>query len=309
MILNQGIYAMFSEPSPSNIKRALVTGATSHLGEKLVNRLLSDGAVVHCLARPSSDLGALENTSAIVHRYDGSYDHMQAIAGEAAPDVVFHLASRYLRTHHADQIDDLIASNVSLGVQLLEALAKLNGCRFINAGSYFQYLDGPEYHPVNLYAATKQAFQDILAYYHEAHDIDVTMLILFDIYSRNDPRPKLMTALRDALKSGSPQPMTGADIKVDLIYIDDVVDALIHSACTDIGVGPYAVSGGTRHSLREVVKVFEDIGQKPINCQWGEFSLAPRTPVKPWDGPSLPGWTARIDLKAGVTRMLKEERS
>ena len=75
---------------------------------------------------------------------------------------IIHLASLYLASHRPDQVADLVNANILLGTSLLEA-AKLAGVRwFLNTGTIWQNYQSPEcsdeYHPVNLYAATKQAF-------------------------------------------------------------------------------------------------------------------------------------------------------
>ena len=50
-------------------------------------------------------------------------------------------------------------------MRLVEALAQ-GGCgTFVNTGSAWQHVDGEPYRPKSLYAATKQAFEDIVHFY------------------------------------------------------------------------------------------------------------------------------------------------
>ena len=50
-----------------------------------------------------------------------------------------------------------------------------------------------EYLPLNLYAATKKSFQDILKYYENTYkSVKFYNLFLHDIYGENDQRDKII---------------------------------------------------------------------------------------------------------------------
>ena len=69
-----------------------------------------------------------------------------------------------------------MSSNITFGTQLVEAMVA-NGCyQFVNTGTSWQHYENDEYNPVNLYAATKQAFEDILRYYVETSALRVITL-------------------------------------------------------------------------------------------------------------------------------------
>jgi len=231
-------------------------------------------------------------------------ESMNAIMADSAPDAVCHLATQYLREHAPDQVSSLIESNVLFGAQVLEAMKQSGVRRLIHPATFFQFFDSDDYRPVNLYAATKQAFEDILAYYVDAHGFQATALVLYDIYGPGDWRRKLMAAICDALRNETPLSLAAPDMVMDLVYVDDVVDALIHTMDTGITGGPYAVSGGKRHTLREVVAAFEAIGNRKINSQWNAFPVPSRNPAEPWSGPALPDWQAGVSLEDGIRRFL-----
>ncbi len=300
---------MSLENSPSSSDRVLVTGATSYLGSRFVRRLLSEQHEVHVIVRPTSDRGrlGLPADNLTVHEYNGSIDSLLTIMNESRPDVVVHLATQYLRDHDPDQVDALVGANILFGVQLLEAMRQTEVKRLINPTTFFQFFDSTGYRPVNLYAATKQAFQDILAYYVDAHGFEATTLVLYDVYGPGDWRQKLMAAIIAAQNNGSSLPLVSPDMIMDLVYVSDVVDAFVHAMNAGITGGPYAVSSGQRHTLRDIVGAFEEVGNRQIDCKWDAFAVPSRNPTEPWNGPALPGWQAKVSLNDGVQQFLNQE--
>src|SRR5690606_40584249 len=67
----------------------------------------------------------------------------------------------------------------------------------INTSSYSQHVNQEHYNPNSLYAATKQAYEDILRFY--STKLNIINLVLFDNFGPNDPRPKIMNLLYKSL--------------------------------------------------------------------------------------------------------------
>lgn len=301
------------------MKCAFVTGASSFLGINLVRRFLDAGIAVHALVRSTTDRVPFERMTrgATLHEHDGTLASINAAFDACEPQVVFHLATKYLRQHRPEDIDDLIEANIRFGAQLLEAMVSAGIKRLVNTGSAFQHfeVEGDDaYRPLNLYAATKQAFDDILAFYADAHGVKSVTLKLFDVYGPGDSRPKLMTAVREAQLTGTPLPLPGDDgIELDYAYVDDVVDAFVHAAQlleTDpepVAGRSFAVSSGHRHTFEEIIAAFEAVDGRPVKRAWGSYTMPERVIRNPWRGPSLPGWRATTSLKDGIRRMLSAE--
>ena len=178
-------------------KSALITGATGYIGSNLARKLLANGWLVNIIVRPKASykLIDLDLGNVVVYEHDGSTANMVDIVRDAKPVVVFHLASLFLADHKTENIDDLIDSNIRFSMQLVEAMAR-NGVKYlINTGTSWQHYGNAVFSPVNLYAATKQAFETLLSYYVEVCNLKVITLVLFDTYGPNDPRQKLVQLL------------------------------------------------------------------------------------------------------------------
>ena len=93
----------------------------------------------------------------------------------------------------------------------------------MNTGSYSQHYGGRAYSPVSLYAATKQAFQDILQFYCEVRGLRAVTLELPDTYGPDDKRPKLFSLLDRVARSGETLQMSPGEQLLDLLHVDDVV--------------------------------------------------------------------------------------
>ncbi len=287
------------------VQRAFITGGTGFVGRHLARRLLDEGWKVGLLVRSDEfKQKAWEGGSA--YEYDGSTESVIAAVSQENPAIVFHLASLFLASHNASQVSPLISSNVLLGAQLLEAM-KVCGCKkLVNVGTSWQHYLGGDYDPVCLYAATKQAFEAILAYYANAEAIAAITLKLFDTYGPEDPRPKLITKLREAMIANRPLEMSPGQQLISLVYISDVVNAFVQSAgrllgSSISGLESYVVDADQPVALQDLVHSLEHVCSKKVPVRWGALPYRSREVMQPYrGGKRLPGWLPQVTLEEGL---------
>jgi len=293
-----------------NPRKALITGGTGFIGSALCRRLVTDGWDVHLVVRNESALsqldGILDRVTLGVH--DGSTEGIQAILRKAKPTTVFHLASLFLVEHKPADIEALIKSNIVFGTQLVEAMEANGVYELVNTGTSWQHFESHEYDPVSLYAATKQAFESILTFYVKVTPLRVITLKLFDTYGPNDPRNKLFSLLRRAAKTQVPLAMSPGEQLVDLVYLDDVIEAYLEAARRlsdpEVQQEAYAVSSGCLIRLKELVQIYGRVTGTPVPVEWGSRPYRFREVMIPWNkGASLPGWLPRTNIEEGIRRM------
>lgn len=282
----------------SSNKTGLVTGATGYIGEKLCESLLEVGWSVHVITRPSGgELSAKLRKRVFSHNYDDTFESLVTAVSTSQPNVVFHLASLFIAEHRTEQVPDLIASNVLFGTQLAEACVRKGvGC-FVNTGTSWQHYHTDAYSPVCLYAATKQAFEDILDFYADAFDLNVITLKISDTYGPDDRRPKLVNLLLKVAETGELLGMSPGEQQIDLVHIDDVVSAF-SLAATRLIAGEnqrkherYAVSTGQPVSVCELVRLISEVTDKKLNVVFGNRPYRPREVMRAWKSCDwLPGW-------------------
>ena len=207
----------------------LVTGATGFIGTNLTRELRKQHHLF-ILGQFDGDPEKLGLPGIIMT------DDIQRLADyikDNKIEGVIHLASLYLTVHTPEQVKDLVSSNVYFGTAVLEA-ASLTGCVkwFLNTGSIWQNYNtkGTEYNPVNLYAATKQAFIDMAKYYSDVFGIKFCTLKLCDTYGPNDTRKKIFKLFKDYSESGEVLKMSPGEQLIDLIYITDITAGFTHLA-------------------------------------------------------------------------------
>ena len=290
---------------------ALLTGITGFIGGALAERLLAAGWQVHAVVRPSSDLSSLSvRDQCTFHVHDGSTAGLIEILRQVRPEVVFHLASLFLVDHRPDQVDDLIASNLLFPTQLLEAMVAAGATRLVNAGTNWQHHGTAAYRPVNLYAATKQAFEDLLAFYHDAKGVSAISLKLYDTFGLQDRRRKLIAIVLEAVRSGEALEMSPGEQIIDLTHVDDVADAFLQAADLLTAqetplLTSYFVSG-ERLSLKQLVRLIEETAGTTLRVTFGGRPYRPREVMVPLpaEGHALPGWAPQHTLKAGLLELL-----
>jgi nucleoside-diphosphate-sugar epimerase len=297
--------------SPFNNKRiALVTGATGFIGSRLTRRLAHQGWNVHVVTRQSSRLDCLQDVldRITVHRHDGTTECMAETVQSVTPDTVFHLASLFLSTHRQADVIPLIDSNVAYGTQLVEAMTAVGCKRLVNTGTTWQHYQSTSYRPVCLYAATKQAFEAILAYYVDAAALSVITLQLPDTYGERDRRRKLIPILSEAAETGEILNMSPGEQWIDLVHVDDVVEAyLVAEHLLDSRSSQhsdYLITSGNPLRLRDLVAMYENAVNKTVSIRWGARPYREREVMIPCQhGVVLPGWRPRVSLVDGLRRI------
>jgi nucleoside-diphosphate-sugar epimerase len=301
---------------PSVARCALITGGTGFIGSRLSCRLVLDQWDVHIITRPGADLSQLKpvRDKLTIHAHDGSSEELYRIVDTVKPSVVFHLAAMTLAQHRPVDIVPLLSANLVFGTQLVDAMVAANVHRLVNTSTFWQHYAAATYNPTCLYAATKQAFEVLLQYYVEARELSAISLVLYDTYGPNDPRPKLFKLLTDARITQQPLALSPGEQLVDLVYIDDAVNAYVIAANQLLegvavkGYQRFAVSTGHPVSLKRIVELYQQVSGVGVPVQWGGREYREREVMIPWQGERLPGWIATTELRDGIQRLLECER-
>lgn len=272
----------------------LITGATGFIGKHLVSRLLSDDNNLF-ITLLSNEVNPFNNI--IGFTLDGDYiEKLINFLTTNQVEGIIHLAS-FVQSgeHKTNEIVSLLDTNVKFSTVLLECAVVAKVKWFINTGTFWQHYENKDYSPVNLYAATKQAFESIAQYYIETNKIKFVSLHLSDTYGPNDTRPKIFNLWEKIAKTGETLDMSPGEQIIDISHVDDVVESFIRLAKklynNDVNIENgfvFAVRAPQRYTLRELAKKYEKENNVKLNINWGGRPYRTREVMNPYLGETLP---------------------
>jgi nucleoside-diphosphate-sugar epimerase len=275
--------------------KVLLTGSTGFIGSHLLASLRAQGTPVE-----------------VLQRGDGQ-SQIDAKISSFRPDVVIHLATLFEAEHKTESIPAMIASNITFGTQIVDSMVRYGVNNLIHAGTLWQYFNDERGVGSCLYAATKNAFEDILKFYVSANSsLKVIHLMISDSYGPNDHRPKLLPKLLQIAGTDQKLMMSPGLQKIDWTYISDLISAF-ETAAKRLVMGQetekiahYSISTGIAISLQETVLLCEQVTGKKINIEFGAKPYRAREVMKPSRiDKTLPGWKAKVGLLEGLKECVK----
>jgi len=297
------------------MKRVAITGAAGFVGANLTRRLLDDGHEVHLLIRPDHAMWRIDQVRDDVrmHTADlGDRQRVEDVIRDVKPNWVFHLAAHGAYSWQTD-LSEIVRTNILGTVNVAEASAKAGVETLVNTGSSSEY--GYKDHapsetevvdPNSHYAVTKASGTMFCRFTAQKFGIRMPTLRLYSVYGPyEEPRRLVPSLVVKGMQSRLP-PLANPDTARDYVYVDDVIDAYLLAATTEISdLGAVCnVGTGIQTTLRDIVDVTRDLLAVREAPTWG--SLPDRT----WDtniwradptriGAEL-GWKPRCDVRAGL---------
>lgn len=281
-------------------KKALVTGGTGYIGDKLVKKLLSKGFKVTVMTRNSKKI---KNTSVDVLEFD---THSPFLVKEFPQnlDVVIHLATEINDESTINDISKIVEANICFPAKLLHAM-HLNDCKkFINVGTYWQSSRDDVEVGNTVYSSSKSALIPLINYYCYQHGMSAISIRLPDIYGEDDKRNKLLTCLSNA-PVGSDFPLTLGEQIISPLHVDDVVEAFLVVVKSLEYLGKehkeYSIFG-EEMTLHQFVEEFCEVNKLDVNLLWGIIDYPIKQIFKPINLEKLPNWDQRIKILEGFEK-------
>jgi CDP-3, 6-dideoxy-D-glycero-L-glycero-4-hexulose-4-reductase len=285
-----------------------ITGGTGYIGSHVAKYLLEKGWNVCLVLRKSSNLSNIEDIKDEVNLlYYLNINELIFHFNHFQPDVVFHIAAAVITKDEKDHIAQLIQSNVQFGTEILEAM-RHSACRlFVNTGTYWQNYNSDTYNPVDLYAATKEAFEKMLQLYTDAYGIRAITLRLFDVFGEDDKRPKLWNLLKNMAGTDKVLSVSPGEQLMDLVHISDVCTAYetayqLLKTQSHITNEIFSVQNDERFTLKQFVSMIQQTEGKEIHVDFGGKPYKAREVMIPMEHyKKLPNWETKIKAKSMFT--------
>ncbi|MGX3010553.1 NAD-dependent epimerase/dehydratase family protein [Helicobacter sp. 23-1044] len=291
-------------------KAIFLTGATGFIGTNIIAKLNKKYDFI-AIVRENSNTAQIEKQCEI-YRYKNIDDFIAFCKGAKSRICgVLHLATLYVKSHNSSEIKSIIDANVTFGAEIIEGLARVDfGGFFVSVGTFWQFYKNYPNNPLNLYAASKSAFERIVDFYANTTEMTFTSLFLNDTYGPNDTRQKIFNLWINA--GDEVLEMSGGAQEIDLIFIDDVINAfeiIINLATsknhTLLKNKKFTLHCKERKTLRELSEIFQKVSGKTLKIAWGAKEYMKRENFIPFEfGDELPSWEEKTTFEMGIKKLL-----
>jgi nucleoside-diphosphate-sugar epimerase len=255
------------------MKKVYIIGASGFLGTKLCEEFSTDHQVY-----TAPGYMALDN-------YNIWQKQICEELTSIRPNIVLIPAANQSTHDDLEAIEQLINSNCKLPISVASTLLANNlDTQLVIFGTSWQRTDSNNYRPFNLYAASKQAGDDLLHHY-ALRGLKVSSIMLFDTYGNSDNRKKLLNLLINAAHTGDELELTPGDQEIDLVDIEDVCrgvrQCLIELADWEASKGIMARGLGTGQpqTVKELVGKISATLNRDLKILYGKRPYRDREPM------------------------------
>jgi len=298
--------------------RALVTGCAGFIGSMLADRLLRDGYTVIGIDRFSDYYSrALKERNLLSAMKDPHFALLEEdildMKSFPSVDYVFHLAAQAgVRASWGESFEVYTRDNILATQRLLEFYKSHKIRKFVYSSSSSVYGDAElpmredrMVQPVSPYGVTKLAAEHLCSLYWKNYGVPAVSLRYFTVYGpRQRPDMGINRFVR-AVLNGEAITVYGDGTQTrDFTYIDDIVEANVLAAGSDVRGEVFNIGGGNRISVNDLIGAIEEVAGKSAVV---EHSAEQKGDVKDTRADTrkaaeLLGWHAKTGIARGLER-------
>ena len=240
--------------------KILLTGSSGFIGKSLTINLLNNKYQVFVILNNSKKNKALAKSLKKNYKnykpiFINNVKELKKKLSKLKVNSIINLASKYLRSHNFKDMIDLINSNILFTTSVLEACPKKKLKKYINISSVMIHKNSENYLPLNLYAATKKGFLDILKFYEVSFkNTKFYNLFLHDIYGENDKRKKIIHTILENHRQKKSVKISSNKLELNLLNVKDVNQAVKVFLTKKIKPGNYIIKSSKFTNMVRLIK-------------------------------------------------------
>jgi len=219
-------------------------------------------------------------------------------------DFFINFATLYKNDHTNSDINNFINSNITFPTIIMDIIQK-KVKKVINFGTMMQHLDGKNFMPKNFYASTKSALEMIFNYYLLSNKkLKLYNLKFYESFHEFDNRKKLIPILIKNYKKNLRTKIKSKNLKLNIIYADDIIKAIFILLNNNIKSGSYCLINKKNIHISNIIKKInknlnKKIKIKLLNEKIDKINLSK---IK-----ILDKWTPTTLIEQKITKIFKDE--
>lgn len=294
--------------------RALVTGATGHLGAHVVRWLIRSGHRVAAMVRPGSDTWRIAD---VIDEIDVVYgdlavpESIDDVVRSFTPGVIYHLG--WYGVAGAERHDfRQIQHNLIGSARLLKAARETGCAAWIGVGSQAEFgsvsrvlSEGVPPFPTTLYGAAKLSV-GALALAGSGDEMRCVWFRLLATYGPYDDARRLIPSVVLHLLAGRRPALTAGEQRWDYLYVEDAAEVICLAGLLPHVKGVFVLGSGSAPTVREIVEQVRALIDPRLPLGWGEVPYPAGQPMLLQADISrlrrVLQWSPKVSLAEGVAR-------
>lgn len=251
----------------SKQKKILVLGGTGSIGKSLIPKLISNNFNCFSISKKPSNENLINNIQCDITEFK----KLNKIINKQKPDVIIHLAGLVGNIKCEKNPKNAILTNVIGTLNVLNASIKLKPkIIFISTGEIYgktknKASEKSNLRPTNVYGKTKMLSEILIQNFTKNYQIPSIILRLSYCYSENLSKKGFSSMFKNAIMGKKIQ-IFGGDQTVNLLHIDDAVDAIIKSIDYKKS-GIFNIASSETYNLLSIIKKLNKIMNQKIDYE------------------------------------------
>tara|TARA_Y100000758_G_scaffold220238_1_gene158699 strand:+ start:47 stop:949 length:903 start_codon:yes stop_codon:yes gene_type:complete len=251
----------------SKQKKILVLGGTGSIGKSLIPKLISNNFNCFSISKKPSNENLINNIQCDITEFK----KLNKIINKQKPDVIIHLAGLVGNIKCEKNPKNAFLTNVIGTLNVLNASIKLKPkIIFISTGEIYgktknKASEKSNLRPTNVYGKTKMLSEILIQNFTKNYQIPSIILRLSYCYSENLSKKGFSLMFKNAIMGKKIQ-IFGGDQTVNLLHIDDAVDAIIKSIDYKKS-GIFNIASSETYNLISIIKKLNKIMNQKIDYE------------------------------------------
>ena len=254
------------------MKKILITGATGFIGKNLLDYFLKKKYFISVVLRKSKknikfskEYKLNKNFKSIIF---SDINDLEKKLLNCKIDYVIHAATYYVKKHKSSDIKKLIESNILLPTIISDLFCNKKIKKFINFGTVWQHYNNKKHLAYNLYASSKQDFNNIFNYYKN-HFLKTKFynLLISDTFGKNDKRIKLIPSIIKNYKKKNIVSIP-KNLSINLINVTNIIKIVEIIINKNIKPNTYVIKNKKNIKMFVLINYLNKKLKKKIKINW-----------------------------------------